>query len=353
MKPHLDALTATRAIAAIMVVIHHFGCTIAPFSYASRFFHNGNLAVGYFFVLSGFVMYTVYADSDERYWPFIKKRLARIAPLYYVGLALGLIVIVIDAHNAGWVFPSRIALELPACLLFLQSFIPSFPLAINGPAWSLSVEMFFYLLFIPLLRLQRRHLQFFVALAVILYCGSQAFHCYYFSISERLSDRFLDVITFEPVLHVNQFLIGMITGYCFKNHLFGYLRKRWVPLVLTAIVGIVIALRPDKLSYHTGLIAPLFAILILSIAMNVPKVLTFRPFIYLGNASYAIYILQDPVHTFAVKANATLQLADQTFFYGYVMLLIIISVLAYQYLEIPMRHRINQWGNKNYRAEAA
>jgi len=90
----LDQLTFTRFIAAMTVVFFHYGQTIfpanIPFLYENM--TAGPIAVGYFYILSGFIMAIAYYETDEtkrfefnklKYWA---ARFARIYPVYLVAL---------------------------------------------------------------------------------------------------------------------------------------------------------------------------------------------------------------------------------------------------------------------------
>ena len=58
----IEQLTFIRFVAAISVVIHHFGLHIFPFntSILLKIFKQGDLGVSFFFFLSGFVMIVAY-----------------------------------------------------------------------------------------------------------------------------------------------------------------------------------------------------------------------------------------------------------------------------------------------------
>lgn len=346
MKKQLDALTSTRAIAAILVVIHHFGRTVFPFKYAPDFFHNGNLAVGYFFVLSGFVLFEVYHQQPVNYFAFLKKRMARIYPLYVVGGLLCIGVMVFDFFYSHSSIPNELPEQTAIYLLFLQSYIPKFPLAINGPGWSLSVEMLFYLLFIPLLTLLKKHIKTFLLFFITLFIISQAIHIYFHYYEDTISESVADTITFNPFIHLSQFITGMLGGFIYHKTNFNFAKNKWFSLIICMIICLVIAIRPHYLSFHAGLLDPLFMLLIISIAKRSPHILLSKYFVFLGNASYAIYILQDPVHSFAIRLNNKLHLPQFYFFYTFLFTLIIISMLAYKYFEIPLRNYINSGNDK-------
>src|SRR5690349_3485064 len=93
-KINIDSLTSTRAFAALLVVAFHFANINTGIPFIDRFFKNGNLAVSYFFVLSGYIMYLSYVDIYRGYKNFIQRRIARIVPLYWVALILPTILVV-------------------------------------------------------------------------------------------------------------------------------------------------------------------------------------------------------------------------------------------------------------------
>jgi peptidoglycan/LPS O-acetylase OafA/YrhL len=113
---------------------------------------TGYVAVGVFFVLSGFVLAYNY-DLGKR-WDgrsiarFAVARFSRIYPAYCIGLLLVMPFVVYRLARAF----SLDALSVEALTGFLnwtllQSWIPQMALTWNDPGWSLSNEAFFYLCF--------------------------------------------------------------------------------------------------------------------------------------------------------------------------------------------------------------
>src|SRR5436190_9360336 len=115
MKPQINALTATRAFAAIMVFIHHYGYNLFPFSLCEKLFHSGNIAVSYFFVLSGFVLYISYREKDISYLDYLKRRVARIAPVYWLALAL---FVMFSFWFSGYVLTGNLVKQIAYSALF-------------------------------------------------------------------------------------------------------------------------------------------------------------------------------------------------------------------------------------------
>lgn len=158
----IDALDAGRALAALVVVWHHFcvfyGASIETvlrghdallaclFWLAQR---NGE-AVMFFFFISGWSirlsMEKIAARNPSRLWTtYFIHRARRILPTYLLALGWSYLL----ASMIGRAGPDMSAASLVGHLLFLQTPETSkatwfAPFAGNGPLWSLSYEVWFY-----------------------------------------------------------------------------------------------------------------------------------------------------------------------------------------------------------------
>lgn len=166
---YVPAFDAFRGFAVMAIVVIHlmFRSEWVPASDAARSaFVSGFLAVDVFFLISGFVLFLPVAVrgtlGDTR--AFFIRRYLRIAPAYYVCIALTLLLLPLllpDPGDPG--LPPHDALATLVHVLFLQNevgiaygpFYPGF--AVNAAVWTLSVEIIFYLL-LPLVAVwYRRH----------------------------------------------------------------------------------------------------------------------------------------------------------------------------------------------------
>ena len=130
-----------------------------------------NLFVDLFFVVSGFVIARQYfgrVDDAASIGRFLWRRLARIYPLhlatlaFYVALAGALHFGVARTDN-----PARYPLsDLPAQFLLLHALVGE-RLTFNFPSWSLSAEMFCYLLFPVVALITQRRREVIIALVVL------------------------------------------------------------------------------------------------------------------------------------------------------------------------------------------
>jgi peptidoglycan/LPS O-acetylase OafA/YrhL len=154
-RPELKALTGARGIAAWLVVLFHLRFMMAGVGGATGPLSYGYLAVDFFFVLSGFVIWLTYserlrAEGFAGVPEFLKRRVARVWPLHLVTLG-GAVIFAFALGMVGrgdWTqYPPA---ELPLHLLLLQNWGMTDRLTWNVPAWSISCELAAYLLF-PLL----------------------------------------------------------------------------------------------------------------------------------------------------------------------------------------------------------
>jgi peptidoglycan/LPS O-acetylase OafA/YrhL len=104
------------------------------------FFGKGYLGVYLFFMLSGYLIYSIYDFRREINWlEFFRKRFWRIYPIYFVLLSFFFLVF----HR----FDDVRFLDFLFHLFFIHNFKIDTFYSINPSFWSLAVEIQFYLLF--------------------------------------------------------------------------------------------------------------------------------------------------------------------------------------------------------------
>ena len=136
-----------RAFAAIMVVAFHIAGKLPLSHRASLLATVGAAGVDIFFVISGFVMYLTTKDRAIRPAAFVAKRLIRIVPLYYLVTTFAILIILIWPKAAS---NARLSLEHAvasyAFIAFPSPAAPTrlWPLVVQG--WTLNYEVYFYTL---------------------------------------------------------------------------------------------------------------------------------------------------------------------------------------------------------------
>ena len=349
-----------RFFAALAVVTFHF----AHFAYGPGVpaplrgvLANGYVGVDFFFVLSGFILaYTYMTPSGSMRgtaWAFYVARVARIYPLYLVAL-------VIAWEPYLWSHdPSATPLRtVVAGLTLTQSWLPTQGLALDPPAWSLSVEACFYALFplfVPLIgRMPVRRL-----LPVALLCAVAGLLipvAYMLGTPGGIDsgttsggDAFL-AMALMPIAHLHEFLIGMLAGRLFvlapPRH-----PARWAARgggVALAVLAATPSL-PFPLLKDGILDLPIAAFLVGMAGRQ--GILASRPLLALGEASFAVYILHYPLYLILCHVlGADIQRAAQSpaFFAVYLALVIALALASGRYIETPARRALRRWGTPRH-----
>ena len=371
-RPLLEALTGLRFVAAMAVVLYHIPLPPSVGRGLITLASRGYLGVSLFFVLSGFILTYTYIDpatgslrgSVRAFW---WARVARIYPVYLTALLFSLpIFVVFRLVMAAPATRPGVLLSAIMTPLLLQAWWPSAATQWNTPGWSLSVEVFFYALFpIGAVWLARRRSALVLGLLVWASCLIPPV-VYRAMLPDGTAtppsfDRYfwLQAIKFNPVSHLGELALGVAAGL-------GYLRRgpasiissrafAWcVPIGVTAAMIVLVA--TDWLPYalcHNGLLAPVWAAVILRLAMGkgaVSRLLASRPAVRLGEASYALYLLHSPLLGYLQLTRGYFRLRQPGLTVPYWMqvaaflvVAIGLSLFLFRRVEEPARRRMRAW----------
>jgi peptidoglycan/LPS O-acetylase OafA/YrhL len=352
----INQITFTRFLAAFIIVFYHMGENL--FKNISPSFEilrkNLDLGVSYFFVLSGFVMIIAYNNKKVDFKKFMINRLSRIYPTHLLALFLTLLVSLFVSINYinHYTFDGK-GFLLQAFLL--QAWIPSYSLSWNVPSWSISVELFFYVMFPLLINtiFRNKNKKVVISLIFTIWVIAQiVMNIYYFSPyylgEESISWYFL---YFNPVPNFSSFLMGCLGGYIYTNQNTMKIKNYDIHIIIICIVTIVFVLIGKQLLLHNGLLAINFLSIIFLLSLNngyITKIFNHRVFIHLGEISFALYILQNPVFIFLKKINNFVGIQnDYLFFIIGVIILLYFSHLTYTYFEKPLQIKIKKITNKS------
>ncbi|WP_034161386.1 acyltransferase family protein [Sphingomonas sp. ERG5] len=292
-RPELRALTSVRGIAAWFVVLYHIRLSIAglPQDWVA-FFAKGYLAVDFFFLLSGFVIWLSWSEKlrDRGFAAvpgFLHKRIARIWPLhlFMLGCAVGLALLFAATGRQDEAnYPFR---ELPLHIMLLQNWGFTGQLNWNDPSWSISAELGAYLLF-PFLTLaiDWRRVPSWAVLATI---GSLVVLLHAVMARGGAPTLGTDISRFGLVRCVIEFVAG--TAVC-------ALWVRWkarpvMPAVGAALLALFLAALWRSGTPETLAVPALFAALLLALALTSGmkrNPLDNGALHYLGEISYATYL---------------------------------------------------------------
>jgi|CeladaMinimDraft_18_1061708.scaffolds.fasta_scaffold02042_2 peptidoglycan/LPS O-acetylase OafA/YrhL len=348
MKKNLNTLTTFRFLAAFGVFLHHLN----QLSF-------GPLGVTFFFVLSGFILtYSYYEKAQQMNKNgIISFYIARIGRIYPVALLTFLISIPLVFNEYSRDVFTFIA-KAVAQLLLLQSYIPDSGVyySFNGVAWSISTEMFFYMMFPFILKLLFRmkdYPRFYYALLVSIVTLE-------FIIGWVLSNDIQDLnqaywfIYISPFFRILDFLLGCSVAFIFllkplgKKSTAFYTAIEFLSIVLMVFVYINVSHVPGSMTYGVVFI-PFIAFMIFVFAHEkglLSKLLQTKTLVYLGEVSFSFYMIHQLVFRyFWGKLHLSPPLLIG--YFSVFTITIISSCLVYSYFEKPLRDFIrNHLANK-------
>jgi peptidoglycan/LPS O-acetylase OafA/YrhL len=350
-RSQLPALTGIRCFAALNLVFFHFA---DPHSFGplSPVVNGGYISVSFFLLLSGFILTYNYAERAQRgtltarsFW---SARFSRLYPVYAFSLLLSVGMLAQEVHAHTKV---DFGLGVVLTPLLLQGWHPALSTFWNTPAWTMSTEAFFYLLF-PWLITRRRPRQtrtMLLILVAVWLCALvlPGLYMYFHPDGELHPDRYstcvwMRALKFMPVQHLFSFLFGMALGFL-NEKIRPESRKRLALGIFAFATLYLILCVGDRMPYvmmHDGLLMPLFAGVILCLAGRNPIAGFFGllPFIAIGEASYCLYLLHfnlwTLLHDSHLLEKSGLIAFDPWISY---LLLIIAALLTKRLIERPGR----------------
>lgn len=377
-RGRLRGIEGLRAIAASSILVYHVWLYAAPgavsvdLGAASKAFQNLLAGVTLFFVLSGFLLFRPYVEAawtggrQPALRAYLVNRALRIIPAYWVIL----IAVALLMQHELLSHP----LQLLANLFFAQNYVTGYALGAGiVPAWSLAIEVVFYLA-VPVLgglaiRLARRRgvsplaaavtpVLLMVLLGIAAKAAVPLFH----------GDGARGVWQLSFLAHADWFAAGMAVAVLRVRwvHEGGRLFRGWRPAAVLMALGLLAV--SMKLFYNGTLSAleyqspiALGCALILAAVIfpgehgRVTAILEWRPLKVAGLASYSLFLWHDPL----VRA-----LRDQGWTWsgrsGFLINLAVIgsisiaaSALTYRFVERPALARKRAWQGGAARPRAA
>lgn len=344
MATDIRALTGVRGVAALVIVVYHFGkFRLDPSSNITVWsVPHGYLPVDMFFMLSGFVMGYVYRDaflSDpwRNYKTFLIKRIARLYPAY---IAIGaLYSLKIAAGLTGEETFARFDLfDAIGNLLMLVGWgLHIYPLI--GVSWASSAELGSYFALPVLLKYTLQKSVAWWAVCVALSLAG----IYLISISGKGSSGPLDVVSVDSLLPLLRAMAGFTLGLAtfrfagYLDRLSGIAQDVLVVVVLALIIAEAVFIRNDLLVYL--MFIPFIALL--SRDGRAARLLFGNKLAYhLGAISYSIYLIHPLFITFAERSSR--HFGSTPTAYAICVLVSfaaiwLLSYLSYRFVEMPGR----------------
>jgi peptidoglycan/LPS O-acetylase OafA/YrhL len=222
----LNSLQLLRGIAALLVLLTHETTIVKEAfneNYFSGYFNMGNCGVDIFFVLSGFIIFYSnhhLIDDPSGFVSFIKKRIFRVYPLYWL-ISLGLIMFHIIYPSAGAGDELKFDIVFRSLLL-----IPNYRPPILTVGWSLIHEILFYFIFSLTIILKPTFSKILVAswsfaIFLVLFFS-------FYTVPSNIKDPLLIVLTYPQNI---EFIFGCIAAISIKTNQIRITSKRFLGFI--------------------------------------------------------------------------------------------------------------------------
>ncbi len=378
-KPvRLDALTGLRFFAAINLVFFHFSNPLRFQSEVAKLslpvicklvlsgccfilapvVNAGYIALGLFFLLSGFVLAYNYGNQARdgkldrvRFW---KARFTRLYPIYLLSLLMSWRMVTAEygAHSHRMFWTGMVLTPL-----LMQGWIPELATFLNTPAWAMPAEAFMYALFPWLAKVKRpaRVSSNLLLLAGVWAVGMvpgllyMAFQPDGIAHPDRWSwGVWLRALKFTPLPHLASFVFGiLLAGLDAQVPRSSRLR---ILLGLAGFAGIFGLLYMGPLVpyvlLHDAMLMPLFGCIVLGLAGEnlLAYAFSLRPLVFLGEASYCLYLLHfnlwNWIHDTHLPERLGVVRFDHLISYAF---LLAVAVAAMLLVERPAQRLLRKW----------
>jgi peptidoglycan/LPS O-acetylase OafA/YrhL len=351
----VESLQILRAFAALLVVLTHVwggASTVArgpSIGGALNFEQLGGFGVDIFFCISGFIMVTSVrseASSIRAAFIFMGARIRRIYPIYcFWTFAMLPLVFLAAQSGTNWGISAAHGLS-PTSLIHALLLLPALPSdhtfrLLLPQAWTLVYEMYFYALFAVCLAVSGKRML--VPCLAFLMLGIFGLSHFGIGIGERQNWVNLTYMIGDPI--TLDFLAGAIYGRIYESlpglRLRGTMRLVSPLLALTVfVVGCYVIDGPRIV--RAGI--PAFVILILTTMSDVRPTLVNRILVYLGDASYSIYLVHIFVAIPAIKVAEKISLPPDVT--GFIMSVAAVAFgcASYAAIEMPLNRLFTRIG---------
>ena len=313
--------------------------------------NNSYVFVGFFILLSGYVLAYNYADRPRLVKrDFWLARFARLYPIYLLSLVLFCNMLVVEYHarSAGQFLAGVILTPL-----LMQGWHPMLATFWNTVAWTLSCEAVFYFAFPWMVRLPwPRTPGRLAALLFGIWCAGLIPHTLYLIFNpdglttpiDRYSYGFwLRALKYTPLSYLCTFLAGITLAKLQSTLSISGRQRTAIAAGSLLAIAIFFGFAVERVPYvlmHGGLLVPIFSALVIGLSgRNIfASAFSVRPLMLLGQASYALFLLHfnfiNLLRQYNIVARLHLAALDPWISYGATLVL---AIVAMYFVERPAR----------------
>lgn len=340
------SLQICRGLAAIIVLLCHANIIIDKTLF-SGFFVVAWHGVDFFFVLSGFIVYYTNSKSFGKtndFGIYLKKRLIRIFPIYWVYsipvILLHLLIISFTGLKLVSWFDFNVFNVTKSLLLYPADFLGN-KMPIIPVAWTLSSELLFYIVF-GICILIPRHYLIYITVLWLIGIGLTSL-----KIIDTSGNYFLVTLLAAKNL---EFILGCVLAEIILR---GKIINNFSVAVGVVLIGIVLLLlswinewlrldylvKVDVIKFGIPYAIIIYGLISIEFSRKIKT--TKNVFVYLGNASYSIYLTHYIIITLLFAIVKKLTDINYIIFTIAVILSVIFGCLCYSFIEKPLLKFLN------------
>ncbi|MCL7420324.1 MAG: acyltransferase [Methylobacter sp.] len=338
--PGLDALRGMAAVGVAIFHFHYFFDAGPNFLILQPIYNGAHFFVELFFVLSGFLLVQVYAHIRS-YRELAVRRIARLFPLQWLSLLLVMIgqYCYAQVHGKPFIYEINDSYHFVLNLLLLQQVGLQDGFSFNGPSWSISAEWAINLVFFALLLRPRLLVPASIVLALlsVIILSAGAGDIARLTILFGFLDTGLLRVGFG--FFVGVLAAKLVTRFCTP----GRMSLSWDGITLICLTVFIGFLGSVEINHNLYAQIPAVGVLMPLLVIACSKgrlfstVLSTRPLTWLGDISYAVYLLHFPIQIliFGFRKSLPVPLNSGEAILAYVLLLLAVSHLVFTYFERP------------------
>lgn len=351
---HLPGLDLLRFLLSVVILIVHFPFFSSPFVNLAHYdmaihpffdslhlvYKFGGLAVEAFWMISGIIFFYFYLDVIQgkkiSLLYFTGLRFSRLYPLHLLTLFSVAILQYLYQAKMGttFIYGNNDIQHFILNLGMIASWNAKFGLSFNGPFWSVSVELFVYIIFFIVVSsgVFKRSINFFliVVLFFLFYCLgilSPFYDCLFYFFTGVLVARYFRKIHFGWLTLAAVVSIGFLAfKYCVPAIRNNFYAIRIIDLAIKTGIFIILILFFSQLFFHTS--------------SRVKKFLR-----ELGNMTYAVYMIHVSVSITLILLFYSYGITffnTKLFFVSYLGVTSILGYTIYRLFELPVQEFIRK-----------
>jgi exopolysaccharide production protein ExoZ len=343
---NLVLIQVLRGFASLLVVLYHITTAVSEIlkrDFFFKYFAFGFAGVDIFFVLSGFIItYTSLKSLDggvNNMFTFLRRRFIRVFPSYWIVITLFLLIQLLLPLFYNTRYSFTVFNILQTYLLFPDHTM------VNGVSWTLTYELFFYVIFSFVFILRNKKL----ALALSVLYALIIIIIFFFGSQLSKTENSWQVLFLFPMN--TEFVMGILAAVLFSK-----LQQKISSSLI--IAGSILFLAAGVLYNNNYILVsnafnrviffgiPSFLIIIgIGKYESATKPKVHNWFMQLGEASYSLYLLHLPIGVAAIKIIARFNIKNDLLLHGILICILILicwgSIFFYRIVEKPVIKKIS------------